>query len=154
MTSEEDFQAALDAHPEDWQTRLVFADWLDERGDPRGPGYRALGAMRNAPDRFSDDSGCSWTWWMGSPGLSRREYLSPDWWELLSGGDEDSDVTREYLTRRAADDAAARAFAKLPPRRRARLLSGRQALGKVEPPATAAPLSWLPADIDLGGGQF
>ena len=35
MTKEDDFQKALDAHPEDWQTRLVFADWLQERGDPR-----------------------------------------------------------------------------------------------------------------------
>lgn len=35
MTTEDDFQAALDANPEDWQTRLVFADWLQERGDSR-----------------------------------------------------------------------------------------------------------------------
>ena len=43
MTTEDDFQAALDANPNDWQTRLVFADWLDERGDVRASGYRALG---------------------------------------------------------------------------------------------------------------
>ncbi len=30
MTTEDDFQTALDAAPDDWQTRLVFADWLDE----------------------------------------------------------------------------------------------------------------------------
>ncbi len=49
MTTEDDFQAALDANPDDWQTRLVFADWLDERGDARAEGYRALGANRLRP---------------------------------------------------------------------------------------------------------
>src|SRR5262245_54586051 len=45
MTTEDDFQRTLDATPEDWQTRMVFADWLDERGDPRAAGYRALGKL-------------------------------------------------------------------------------------------------------------
>ena len=35
MTTEDDFQQALDANPDDHHTRLVFADWLQERGDPR-----------------------------------------------------------------------------------------------------------------------
>ena len=30
----------LRAHPDDTTARLVFADWLDERGDPRGPWLR------------------------------------------------------------------------------------------------------------------
>ena len=152
MTTEDDFQAALDADPNDWQTRLVFADWLDERGDPRGPGYRALGAMRNAPDHF-DDGGHAWTWWKGSHGLCRREYLSADWWELLTGGEEDSETTREYLTRRAADDAAARAFAKLSPGRRARLVAGRPTSGTAEPPENAGqrPPSFPGIDIDFPG---
>ena len=49
MTSEDDFQAALDTSPDDWQTRLVFADWLQERGDPRAEGYRALAVHRRIP---------------------------------------------------------------------------------------------------------
>jgi uncharacterized protein (TIGR02996 family) len=153
MTTEDDFQAALDANPSDWQTRLVFADWLDERGDLRGPGYRALGMMRNAPDHFFD-GGHAWTWWKGSPALYRREYLSADWWELLTGGDEDSEMTREYLTRRAADDAAARAFAKLSPGRRARLLAGRQTSSKAEPSENPGPRPSLFPGIDLGDGHF
>ena len=52
MTTEDDFQAALDADPENWQTRLVFADWLQERGDPRAEGYRALGVLRRRPFRW------------------------------------------------------------------------------------------------------
>ena len=34
MTTEDDFQRQLDEHPDDFQTRLVFADWLDENGQP------------------------------------------------------------------------------------------------------------------------
>src|SRR5579862_8640416 len=43
----------LDAHPDDYQTRLVFADWLEEHGDPRAPGYRALGALGIAPENWT-----------------------------------------------------------------------------------------------------
>lgn len=46
MTTEDDFQRMLDENPGDHTTRLVFADWLDERGDPRAAGYRALGDQR------------------------------------------------------------------------------------------------------------
>jgi uncharacterized protein (TIGR02996 family) len=55
MTTEDDFQAALDANPGDWQTRLVFADWLQEcardlpcpackgKGEIRGDGVFSAG---------------------------------------------------------------------------------------------------------------
>lgn len=161
MTTEDDFQSALDADPNDWQTRLVFADWLDERGDVRGPGYRALGMMKNAPDHFSDEGAHAWTWWRGVRTLCRHEYLCAEWWDLLTGGDEDSEMTREYLTRRAADDAAARAFVKLSPGSRSRLLAGRRMVSKSEPPENPGPRPPLfPSididfpGIDLGDGHF
>ena len=34
MSSEADFLAKLQAEPADDATRLVYADWLEERGDP------------------------------------------------------------------------------------------------------------------------
>lgn len=49
MTTEDDFQSKLDADPTDWQTRLVLADYLDERDDRRAAGYRALGQLRLRP---------------------------------------------------------------------------------------------------------
>ena len=58
MTTEEDFQKALDANPDDWQTRLVFADWLQDRDDPRADGYRALAVLRVAP--YAEESGKGW----------------------------------------------------------------------------------------------
>ena len=36
MSEEAAFIAALVAEPSDRTAALVFADWLDERGDPRG----------------------------------------------------------------------------------------------------------------------
>ena len=35
MTDEQGFLDALAAEPEDGLTRLAYADWLEERGDPR-----------------------------------------------------------------------------------------------------------------------
>ncbi len=36
MTPEEAFLKDITEHPEDDTPRLIFADWLEERGDPRG----------------------------------------------------------------------------------------------------------------------
>ncbi|HEY1192518.1 MAG TPA: TIGR02996 domain-containing protein, partial [Gemmata sp.] len=41
MSEEAGFVAALVAAPTDLTTALVFADWLEERGDPRGPMLRS-----------------------------------------------------------------------------------------------------------------
>jgi uncharacterized protein (TIGR02996 family) len=43
MTDEAAFHAALDAEPGNSSLRLVFADWLEERGDWRAAGYRWMG---------------------------------------------------------------------------------------------------------------
>ena len=134
MTTEDDFQAALDAHPDDWQTRLVFADWLEERGDPRADGYRALALNRYVLcDRYSGppleflphqasriflDKGEDSTGW---------EYtFPPDWFNVLPPGIREawsSSGCVMYGTRRGAEDAAALAFTKLPAARRAELLT-------------------------------
>jgi uncharacterized protein (TIGR02996 family) len=33
MDTAEDFEAQLDANDRDWELRMVYADWLEERGD-------------------------------------------------------------------------------------------------------------------------
>ena len=74
MTHEADLQAAIAAAPDDDSPRLVYADWLLERGDPRGelisvqcaserlaatdPRRRALEASAN---RLLDRYGTTWT---------------------------------------------------------------------------------------------
>ena len=41
MTQDEAFLAGIVAHPEDPAARLVYADWLEDRGDPRAGYLRA-----------------------------------------------------------------------------------------------------------------
>jgi uncharacterized protein (TIGR02996 family) len=46
MDEEAGFIAALAAEPDDRTTLLVFADWLDERADPRAEGKLLLAAPK------------------------------------------------------------------------------------------------------------
>lgn len=151
MTTEDDFQNQLDQCPEDHNTRLVFADWLDERNDPRGPGYRALGMCRVYPHK-NTFTGKSFVYHNG-----KGHYGSPDkpmpichripsqrWLDLIqdeeykkSGEkDEKMKVPEDYKTkgtvlssclaetRRWLEDCAALAFLKLDPIEQAAMLSG------------------------------
>ncbi|MBM3980944.1 MAG: TIGR02996 domain-containing protein [Planctomycetes bacterium] len=137
MTCEDDFQRALDADPGDWQTRLVFADWLEEQGDARAEGYRALGRQRARPiliQMQSDDRNrpgahlhIYGTAANNSEAAQRRWggcFLDAVWFKRLPRANETdrNQWWRYYPTRRAAEDGAARAFAKLGKVRRARLL--------------------------------
>jgi uncharacterized protein (TIGR02996 family) len=158
MTTEDEFQALLDTNPHDHHTRLVFADWLQERGDTRAEGYRALGALRRVPTwAFNQPStkepwylwvsGASIDWLVGDEGVGgsfrkmakamRGATLPADWcrWIYLNAPEE---VRNKWnfksgwfgyaTTRRAVEDAAALAFIKLSLKRRTVLLAA--------PPAT------------------
>jgi uncharacterized protein (TIGR02996 family) len=53
-SDEASFVRAMQEHPEDASLRLVFADWLEERGDPRGELIRLLHTLTQSvevPDR-------------------------------------------------------------------------------------------------------
>ncbi|MBM3983321.1 MAG: TIGR02996 domain-containing protein [Planctomycetes bacterium] len=136
MTTEDDFQRALDANPDDHHTRLVFADWLDERGDPRAAGYRALGVQCRAPWKLYAPWGYAvpgrWTR-RDSPGVQSE--LPRDWVRgvfraagvKMARKDVKYPKTGEHVAcfspRREAEDAAAIAFSRLPSDRRAELLA-------------------------------
>ena len=45
MNDEAAFLSAIEANPDDGDVCLVFADWLDERTDPRARSYRARGSV-------------------------------------------------------------------------------------------------------------
>jgi uncharacterized protein (TIGR02996 family) len=132
MTTEDDFQAALDANPADWQTRLVFADWLQERGDPRADGYRALGLNRrvfSAWDKGYRTTVPTTTWlvWDLVGEVIGPDHNSDDlprsWFQLLAGGKRGESVYYlAYPSRREAENASALAFSQLPATRRAELL--------------------------------
>jgi uncharacterized protein (TIGR02996 family) len=138
VTTEDDFQSALDANPVDWQTRLVFADWLQERSDPRAEGYRALGVLRKRPFVCGFDNKPKRAWvgvaWFARVGKGDRpEFgLPKDWFDAVEGLGDDPRYRPRYFDesgplpnsqRRAIEDAITLAFSKLPPRRRATLLA-------------------------------
>ncbi len=166
MTSEDDFQASLDANPDDHLTRLVFADWLQERDDPRAEGYRALGVnavhaysvLRAEPHyKFAQKNPQLHGW--GAKGNTgpydsypayRFAIIARDWFDLirckpLMDGRNDLNSSPTYwkyfLSRSAAEDAAAVAFLKLPAQRRAELLSAKAGANEVakKPPRKKVP---------------
>jgi uncharacterized protein (TIGR02996 family) len=54
MTPEEAFLQALIESPDDDTPRLIFADWLEERGDSRGEFLRLECRLRSLPESCSD----------------------------------------------------------------------------------------------------
>lgn len=55
MHTDADFLAAVAAHPHDQLTRLVYADWLDEQGDPLGEFIRVQVELHHLQDRLGDE---------------------------------------------------------------------------------------------------
>jgi uncharacterized protein (TIGR02996 family) len=148
VTTEDDFHAALDADPHDWQTRLVFADWLQDRNDPRAEGYRALAVGRNRTDTTTNHGvTVAFHWWSRDWVLGKYPNyehtwvpvsLPTDWFVLINKGTRNGPHRRDYTTRRGAEDAAALAFAKLPPARRAEILAAPPPVFD-EPPSARKP---------------
>lgn len=115
----------------------MFADWLQERGDPRADGYRALGALRKRPHTVTPanatrDFGPLHVWGdrggLATASMRNGNYapalLDRDWWVLLPDDFELHRLWRYFATRREAEDAAALAFASIPAARRTELLAG------------------------------
>jgi uncharacterized protein (TIGR02996 family) len=133
MTSEDDFQRALDADPDDHHTRLVFADWLQDHDDPRAEGYRALGLRRHRPYHRRDNlDGYQFNFLYGrddnlshgNDALHGPSKLPRRWFESAKGAAPSHwEWWAEFVTRREAEDAVALAFAKLPADYRAELLA-------------------------------
>jgi uncharacterized protein (TIGR02996 family) len=138
-TTEEDFHKILDAAHDDHTTRMVFADWLEEQGDPRAEGYRALGKLQIQPHK-TDWTGMEthpqrnsniYVYGTGGAMIDAQHKLPDDWAALIpykiSENDPDyhgriAHWRENYLTRKEAEDAAALAFAQLPPERKEELL--------------------------------
>ena len=134
MTTQDDFLRALDEHPDDWQTLLVFADWLQEREDPRAEGYRAMGLLQLVPAcwaPYESRTFSLWGWMPPGCGGSQPA-LPPDWYSLLPPHESKAGLPAERRTPREAYDDALLAFAWLPVERRAELLA--------PPPLPSGPL--------------
>lgn len=146
MTTEDDFQLALDANPRDWHTRLVFADWLQDRGDPRAAGLRAIALNKRYPlSARAAGLGTDGCWWhrgdLASPG--QHNNIPDDWFGRLppaiSNGSFWPVLTRDdssLLSRRECESSLALAFSELPPERQNELLSAPVPFGEDEPDRT------------------
>lgn len=127
MTDEDAFNAVLDANPDDHTVRLAYADYLQDHDDPRAAGMRALGRLERVPflnwsfgnyasdyDDSPDYSALPNVWfeamWVTAPEPSRHRTLAEGW--------------ISHRTRRAAEDAAALAFAELTPEQQAECPGG------------------------------
>jgi hypothetical protein len=141
MTTEADFQRHLDLNIDDWQTRLILADWLEDRDDVRSSGYRELGRLRIVPrGTVMDGRGDYIRWIYGTVRNTNWRPHDPDEWTINHVGmmlpnkwfvalfevenpapapDSARDCWARYTRRRNAEDGAARAFYSLPPAQRA-----------------------------------
>lgn len=135
-TEEQAFRAALDANPNDRTARLVFADWLQARDDPRATGHRALATLKKRADQWgnrpngapADAEANRFEWWkQGQGGTGYRYQLPSDWFTEVETPfvyrDGEDVVCKDFMTRAEAEDAAALAFSKLPADRQAELLA-------------------------------
>lgn len=132
MTTEDAFQVWLNKHPDDHGARLVFADWLQDNDDERAEGYRALGAWRVRPTAYFRGNyttdytkASSWSLWSDENAQwpSCADSIPWDWFSLIPRPPSWKLHHTDDETRGASEDAAARAFARLPEARRAELLA-------------------------------
>ncbi len=123
MTTEDQLQEMLDLNPDDHNPRLVLADFLDEQNDPRAAGYRALGELRLWPYTYLHGNASYWSYHDGrgktqdATDVPLCHALPRAWFYRahgalfwIHGADE---VKSAKLTRREADDFAARLFSRL-----------------------------------------
>jgi hypothetical protein len=124
--TEAGLQARLDETPDDHWVRSILADYLEDIGDERAPGYRALAALGKWPKYFPGQSvrdGLeAWTWWWAMP--KGRDYLPRSWWGEIKGYRPLFSGFKNFNTRRGAEDAAALAWAGLSAEVRDDILAG------------------------------
>lgn len=120
MTQRDAFEAALDADPADWGTRLVFSDWLEERGeDALAAAMKYMGTMQRCPLDSSPGAWWGWYTWTAQshtdyselpaalvkrmPGATSHNWRQQEQWQAMLD------------TRRAAEAALARVIHLLEP---------------------------------------
>jgi uncharacterized protein (TIGR02996 family) len=123
VTTEDDFLRQIECQPFNFNLRLVFADWLQERDDPRANGYRAIG--------YTELVTTTGQWFSALDYRQRPPHdcsnLPQDWLELMADfthitiyGNRRRSVIYEDSIKAMA--AAVRAFILLPAARRAEFL--------------------------------
>jgi len=93
------------------ELRLVYADWLEERGDTTAALQRWMVRESKYP-RYSGEIQDTWTWWTFGHGFSSKgEDLPQQIWKRLSGDPEGVPPNyKEYDTREMAERALYKAL--------------------------------------------
>jgi len=125
------FQDALDASPNDSGLRLLFAHWLEQRGDWRAAGYFWMAVYHKAPalDLTRRVEEATWDWWSmltgwqghGGDVNNRPDRIPPEIMEGLDGYKKKSHWSDsaycEFYTRRLAEESLCRVVNRVQPDR-------------------------------------
>jgi uncharacterized protein (TIGR02996 family) len=98
------FLQQLDLHPDDDTLRLVYADWLDERDDPRGPFLRAALALHSLAT--GDEHGAE----LRRTVLALRDRVSAGWLVRVLHGYAEDDVREAVFRFHAGEVGLARGY--------------------------------------------
>jgi hypothetical protein len=117
----ESLQAALDERPDDWETRRVLADALDEEAGgecPLGHAQRWMADRQSCPNLDG-----TWDWWCFQAAckldalkdLHGHNHIDEETFRRLAGaakasGWDGNCAYKEYPTRRAAEEDLAKAL--------------------------------------------
>ncbi len=114
MITEETFQSDLDTNPANHGLRLVFADWLEEQGDPRAEFYRWLGRNQVAPvNAVFFNTSDSWEWfWAWNQECT--EDIQTSCLPISMNHATAYGINDSFATRRDAEEALAKVFAAHP----------------------------------------
>lgn len=116
---------SLDADPFDYVLRMALADALTDAGEPAlAEGYRALAAGKRVPlhnpHAHTEDARWTWGWCLSCYDIGydscttiTKDNFTAGYGHFLPGSWARLLPTRSGATRRAAEDAAAAAFAAL-----------------------------------------
>ncbi|MFL5341318.1 MAG: hypothetical protein ACJ8F7_14325 [Gemmataceae bacterium] len=97
----------------DGSARLLFGEWLAERGDWRADGYLWLARWRKEPSRAYR----TFDWWHVDSNCREEITLPGAMWELLPVPPHDGfPQAKEFPTRQAAEEAVCRLIADHPGR--------------------------------------
>lgn len=113
MHTEADFRRKINRNPRNWTARLIFADWLQEQGDPRAAGYRFMAERKLLPERWHVSK--KWYWNETITGPSYSGHLKGCWYRRIAP------YEKIYDSRKEAEDAAAVGFSLLTPEQIANL---------------------------------
>jgi uncharacterized protein (TIGR02996 family) len=86
----ESFEQALDERPDDWASRLVYADWLDDQGEyALAQAQRWMAGQHKCPEgSFVTAAGPRFVWFNGEAGRRGEGYEEDGWWYHLEEGEE------------------------------------------------------------------